>query len=414
VLTSNPANDFAVVNQGQLKHIAAQACQEFSNTFSAAQVSGIYNLVQTFSLSTNDHTPANLGQLKYAAQPFYSVLMNIGYTNSYPWTWTTEDDRDFVLANIGQVKNLFSFDLTFPGDMDRDGLPDSWEIQYFQTLRNSAQSDTDGDGLINFYEWIYGTNPSVVDTDGDDLRDGFEVLYGFNPLGGPSDGEKLADSDNDGFNNYEEQLYGTNPRVADTDGDGLGDEFDERWLGYLNPASLDPLADYDGDGLVNIDEYLNHTDWRYSDTDHDGISDQTELLSGTDPTVSFDSNTVVATVWVNSGILPSGAFLFSLSFNTNALCVLGVSSAGTMFPGECCLQGPQEASPVSIAYIQSASTSSPSGSNAFVHIVFEKIGSSGMSTDVGLSVSTAVSAIDGTALSISTNQCGITGIPGIL
>jgi hypothetical protein len=46
-------------------------------------------------------------------------------------------------------------------DADHDGLPDSWELQYFgSTTGASAGIDSDGDGMSNLQEYIAGTNPN--------------------------------------------------------------------------------------------------------------------------------------------------------------------------------------------------------------------------------------------------------------
>jgi hypothetical protein len=45
-------------------------------------------------------------------------------------------------------------------DSDGDGLPDSWEIQYFGNLNQTANGDPDGDGLTNLQEFQQGRNPT--------------------------------------------------------------------------------------------------------------------------------------------------------------------------------------------------------------------------------------------------------------
>lgn len=45
-------------------------------------------------------------------------------------------------------------------DSDGDGLPDSWEIQYFGNLNQKANGDPDGDGLTNLQEFQQGRNPT--------------------------------------------------------------------------------------------------------------------------------------------------------------------------------------------------------------------------------------------------------------
>ena len=66
-------------------------------------------------------------------------------------------------------------------DPDGDGLTNAQEVE-FGTDPNS--SDTDGDGLDDYYE-IFGAiwllNPVNPDTDGDKFSDGYEVQMGTNP-----------------------------------------------------------------------------------------------------------------------------------------------------------------------------------------------------------------------------------------
>jgi hypothetical protein len=53
------------------------------------------------------------------------------------------------------------------GDLDGDGLPDSWEMQYFGNLNQTANGDFDADGLSNFLEYLLGRNPTkgaIADT----------------------------------------------------------------------------------------------------------------------------------------------------------------------------------------------------------------------------------------------------------
>ncbi len=43
--------------------------------------------------------------------------------------------------------------------------------------------DTDGDGLNDIDEGLYGTDINIIDTDGDGYSDGDEVKNGYNPNG---------------------------------------------------------------------------------------------------------------------------------------------------------------------------------------------------------------------------------------
>jgi MYXO-CTERM domain-containing protein len=60
-------------------------------------------------------------------------------------------------AETGQIGNVPP--ATNP-DTDGDGLPDSWEGQYFGGLQQAAAGDPDGDGATNLQEYQVGTDPT--------------------------------------------------------------------------------------------------------------------------------------------------------------------------------------------------------------------------------------------------------------
>jgi hypothetical protein len=45
-------------------------------------------------------------------------------------------------------------------DTDGDGMPDSWELRYFNTLDRDGQGDFDGDGLSDLDEFLHGKDPT--------------------------------------------------------------------------------------------------------------------------------------------------------------------------------------------------------------------------------------------------------------
>jgi hypothetical protein len=104
-------------------------------------------------------------------------------------------------------------------DTDNDGLPDWWEDLY-------GLDKTSGDGPDGWYGDPLGTGM----TNGERyLRD---LAAGYRPgdtLGSPSGPPQVADSDGDGMPDWWEQLYGLNPNdrtgengtYGDPDGDGL-------------------------------------------------------------------------------------------------------------------------------------------------------------------------------------------------
>jgi len=175
--TYSPANDYAAVNQGQLKHIAKQAYEEIKAKAPGGAGATLDAIWATQVAGPGDYVAINLGQLKNVAEPFYARLQELNYTSqpltvgqTRPWSGTVDD---YALANIGQVKNLFSFIIPEapldPNDIDADGLPDAWELQYWPTLSHGSSEDFDSDGADNLTEYLQGRNPTkgvVSDTSG--------------------------------------------------------------------------------------------------------------------------------------------------------------------------------------------------------------------------------------------------------
>lgn len=143
-------------------------------------------------------------------------------------------------------------------DTDNDGIADIFEHIYGT---NPEKSDTDDDGLDDYEEiYLFGTDPLNSDTDGDTLPDGFEAFQtGTDPLKVDSLGEGktdgLYDLDDDGLTNYQEYEYGTNPINPDTDGDGLSD-YDEVFIYNTDPTAFDT----DNDGVSDGDEIALNLD----------------------------------------------------------------------------------------------------------------------------------------------------------
>lgn len=116
--------------------------------------------------------------------------------------------------------------------------------------------DTDHDGLSNYDETLFGTNPNNPDTDGDGLPDGVEVFtFGSNPLNPDTDGDNYTDS--------EEAALGKSPTIfckvmrADLDKDHTVTILDlSVTAGIYHKSTGDPgfnpKSDFDHDGTITI------------------------------------------------------------------------------------------------------------------------------------------------------------------
>jgi len=110
------ADDYAAVNQGQLKHIAKQGYEEMKAKLPGGAGSTLDSIWANPAISTDDYRAINLGQLKAVGEPFYARLQQLNYIGqplaagqTRPWSGTADD---YALVNLGQLKNVFSFDVS--------------------------------------------------------------------------------------------------------------------------------------------------------------------------------------------------------------------------------------------------------------------------------------------------------------
>ncbi len=158
-------NDYAAVNQGQVKFIAEQAAAELDAHCPGGAGDIVHTLIATWgtpTATTNDYSAVNLGQLKALAQPFYDRLIYATYTNVYPWNGSLTQANNYAAANVGQVKNLFSFDLASTDaayDTNGDGLPDWWERFYHVPSGVHATDTVPWGGMTYLQAFQQGLNP---------------------------------------------------------------------------------------------------------------------------------------------------------------------------------------------------------------------------------------------------------------
>ncbi len=189
------AENFAPANLGQLKHVAKKAKAHLDKKLPGGSGAVIVNLVDSFEPRRDqgytqqqidefvavNYSPVNLGQLKAVAKPFYDRLLEIEYDTKanlishgypanwaydYPWEPTTPVEENYAPANLGQLKLVFSFDLSQVNfnpleDTDGTGLPDWWQQDNFGNLGNDPAGDPDDDGLSNLTEYLAGLGPNT-------------------------------------------------------------------------------------------------------------------------------------------------------------------------------------------------------------------------------------------------------------
>ncbi|MBN2147201.1 MAG: hypothetical protein JW726_07420 [Anaerolineales bacterium] len=87
----------------------------------------------------------------------------------------TAADQDGMVSEEGFYAEVLS-------DTDNDGMPDRWEASMgLNSSVDDALGDPDNEGLTNFQEYLYGTDPFNPDTDFDGWDDYSEFLYGSPP-----------------------------------------------------------------------------------------------------------------------------------------------------------------------------------------------------------------------------------------
>ncbi len=153
------------------------------------------------------------------------------------------------MTNTTVFFRLMSLELS--PDLDGDSLEDAWETNGWIIV-----VDTSGYGETRVLEMRYVTSsPDYTDTDEDGLDDWWEWMLGTDP--------GSIDTDRDGLTDAEEWYrWQTSPTSVDTDGDARGPDHD------LAPSAT--LFDYN-------EIYLLHTSPTLDDTDGDGRTDYEEF-----------------------------------------------------------------------------------------------------------------------------------------
>jgi subtilisin family serine protease len=161
-----------------------------------------------------------------------------------------------IVSKYGQVGQVEDFAAVI------SSLAPDWTAPNWYNRFSAAGTLTGNVAMVYFSP--EGITEDQLDSDEDGLSDAWEIANGFDPYSPDSNGNTIADgdedTDGDGLTNYYEYLAGLNPRKASSDN-----------------VRLDIERDNDGDGLMNQLEQANGTMPNNADTDDDGIGDYEEI-----------------------------------------------------------------------------------------------------------------------------------------
>ena len=213
----------------------------------------------------------------------FPYSLNSAYTLPTYECWTVPGPPPFFVVPVcytGTIDDTTSSDLS---PLVYDVLPAT--LSEFLTTTTTTRGevklawdpafepikDSDGDGLLAARYGGFDPDDTKIDTDGDGLTDRRELEL---RAAGIAVSPFSADSDVDGLSDFYEVLYGTDPAVADTDNDGLNDGEEVRHV-VTGSDGVSRLAG-GWDIVVDGRTVRVYSDPLVRDSDFDGISDLAE------------------------------------------------------------------------------------------------------------------------------------------
>jgi hypothetical protein len=142
---------------------------------------------QLQALASDPDVGATLSYNWLATPTSGGIFSNPAISNPVFNSLNITGDQTYSLSvdvSDGAATTSGSISITVKGDIDGDGMADSFEVANGLDMNNAADAslDGDGDGLINLLEYQHESDPNNPDTDGDTLLDGYEVNAGRSPI----------------------------------------------------------------------------------------------------------------------------------------------------------------------------------------------------------------------------------------
>lgn len=165
------------------------------------------------------------------------------------------------LTEVWAISSMFLADTVGRApDSDKDGLPDWFEKLYgLDPSVADAHLDPDGDGRTNLQEYNAGTNPILID---DWTKSIAETSEAFE-----TDTRVYYTGGNPTFDDAFAVIKISNGFICDTgglyydwDGDGIPNWWEKRFARDGSKTGLVADVDDDGDGAVNYAEFVAYTD----------------------------------------------------------------------------------------------------------------------------------------------------------
>lgn len=206
-LSESEAFAEAVLLMGE---IADAGNGNYTNFQSADQIDFITIISETLA------TPYQIEEI-IVSNPNSKIVENVFERMEDPIIITSDTDGD----GLSDLEEEVAKTSPLKADTDGDGISDFTEIlkgmnplskDYSCSL--DVTKDRDGDGVLDCEEKLLGINYFMYDSDGDLIPDGMEVFNGL----APDDASDVAkDADADGVKNYNEIKFHTNPSLADSE-----------------------------------------------------------------------------------------------------------------------------------------------------------------------------------------------------